>query len=191
MKQNNINHIAELLDCFLQGQTSEAEEQQLTDYFCHADHLPEEWSLYKKLFQSFRTEAYDFSPEEMEVMLIDSVTEQRIRPISSRRPWRIVVRIAAAACLLVVISTVAFRHWALHEEEASPQVAQEITVGELLETLTILVETTPEDATITATPSSGGILVSTSAPHGASVSYMLHRRADNSTLELISQLVHN
>ena len=48
MKQNDtINKVAELLDRFLQGQTTEAEEQQLTDYFCHADEIPEEWSLYK------------------------------------------------------------------------------------------------------------------------------------------------
>ena len=192
MKQNShINKVAELLDRFLQGQTNEAEEQQLTDYFCHADHIPEEWSHFRELFQSFRTEVYDFSPEEMEALLTDSVAEQRIRPISSRHPWRIAVRIAAAACLLAVISLVAFRPWASTEEEPSPQVAQEITVGELLETLTILAETAPEDATITATPSTSGIEVSTSTPHGASVTYMLNRRADHSTLELTSQLIHN
>lgn len=192
MKQNShINKVAELLDRFLQGQTNEAEEQQLTNYFCHADHIPEEWSHFRELFQSFRTEAYDFSPEEMEALLTDSVAEQRIRPISSRHPWRIVVRIAAAACLLAVISLVAFRPWASTEEKPSPQVAQEITMGELLETLIILAETTPEDATITATPSTSGIEVSTSTPHGASVTYMLNRRADHSTLELTSQLIHN
>ena len=192
MKQNDtINKVAELLDRFLQGQTSEAEEQQLIDNFCHADHIPEEWSHYKELFQSFRTEAYDFSSEEMEALLTDSVGAQRIRPISNRHPWRIVVRVATAACLLAVISLVAFRPWASTEEEPSPQVAQEITVGELLETLTILAETAPEDATITATPSTGGIEVSTSTPHGASVTYMLNRRADHSTLELTSQLIHN
>lgn len=192
MKQNDtINKVAELLDRFLQGQTSEAEEQQLIDYFCHADHIPEEWSPYKELFQSFRTEAYDFSSEEMEALLTDSVGAQRIRPISNRHPWRIVVRVATAACLLAVISTIAFRPWASPEEKPSPQVAQEITMGELLETLTILAETTPEDATITATPSTSGIEVSTSTPHGASVTYMLNRRADHSTLELTSQLIHN
>lgn len=191
MEQNDtINKVVGLLDRFLQGQTSEAEEQLLTDYFCHADHIPEEWSHYKELFQSFRTEAYDFSPEEMEALLTDSVAGQCIRPIPRRRPWRIAVRIAAAACLLAVISMVAIRPWASPEEESSPQVAQEITVGELLETLTILAETAPEDATITATPSTSGIEVSTSTPHGASVTYMLNRRADHSTLELTSQLIH-
>ena len=191
MKQNDtINKVAELLDRFLQGQTSEAEEQQLTDYFCHADHIPEKWSLYKELFQSFRTEAYDFAPEEVELLLTDSVAEQCIRPISSRHPWRIAVRIAAAACLLAVISLVAFRPWTSSEEEPSPQVAQEITVGELLETLTILAEATPEDATITATPSTIGIKISTTTPRGKSATYTLKRRTDNTTLEMTSQLIH-
>lgn len=192
MKQNShINKVAELLDRFLQGQTNEVEEQQLTDYFCHANHIPEEWIHFKEVFLSFRTEAYDFTSEEMEVLLTDSVDVQRIEHISSRHPWSIVARIAVAACLLAVISLVAFRPWTSSEEEASPKVVQEITVGELLETLTILAETAPEDATITATPSTGGIEVSTSTPHGASVTYMLNRRADHSTLELTSQLIHN
>lgn len=191
MKQNDtINKVAELLDRFLQGQTTEAEEQQLTDYFCHADEVPEEWSLYKEMFQSFRTDAYNFSSEEIDGLLTEPVASQCAGRISSRRPWRIAVRIAAAACLLAVISLVAFRPWTSSEEEPSPQVAQEITVGELLETLTILAEATPEDATITATPSTSGIKVSTTTLRGKSATYTLKRSTDNTTLEMTSQLIH-
>ncbi|MGN0047962.1 MAG: hypothetical protein ACI37U_03555 [Bacteroides sp.] len=191
MKQKKVD-IAELLDKFFQGETGEAEEQLLTDYFVHTEHIPEEWSLYKELFRSFRTDAYDFSSEEIDAM--ESASMAAGQPIGkrSRRHFRLVARwMAVAACLPVVIWTVGFRPWTSPKEENPAPVSQEITVGELLETLTILAETTPEDATITATHRAGGIEVSTSTLQGTSVTYTLRRRADNSTLELISQLVQN
>ena len=191
MKQKKVD-IAELLEKFLQAETSEAEEQLLTDYFAHTEHIPEEWSLYKELFRSFRTDAYDFSSEEMDAM--GSAPMAAGQPIgkTSRRHFGLVARwMAVAACLLAVIWTVGFRPWTSPKEENAVPASQEITVGELLETLTILAETTPEDATITATRGAGGIEVSTSTLQGASVTYTLRRRADNSTLELISQHIHN
>ena len=189
MKQKKVD-IAELLDKFLQGETSEAEEQLLTDYFCHADHIPEEWSLYKELFQSFRTDAYDFSSEELDAMESTPMATGQSIGKTSRRHFGLVARwMAVAACLLAVIWAVGFRPW-LQEENPDP-VSQEITAGELLEALTILAETAPEDATITATRRAGGIEVSISTLQGTSVTYTLRRRADNSTLELISQHIHN
>ena len=190
MKQEKVD-IAELLDKFLQGETSEAEEQLLTDYFAHTEHIPEEWSLYKELFRSFRTDAYDFSSEEMDAM--ESAPMAAGQPIgkTSRRHFGLMVRwMAVAACLLAVIWTVDFRPWTSPKEESPVPESQEITVGELLETLTILAETTPEDATITATPSTSGIKVSTITPCGKSATYTLKRSTDNTTLEMTSQLIH-
>lgn len=199
MKQKKMD-IAELLEKFLKGETCEAEEQMLTDYFYHADQIPEDWHIYKELFQSFRTDAYDFSPEEMDEMLaaapeetgtkFEAATEFSLRT-SHRCYWRITGWIAAAACLSALVFTAALRPWKSSEQESSSQVAQEITLDELLETLNILAEAIPEDATITATPAKDGIEVITSTPQGTSATYALKRRADSSTLELTSQLIHN
>lgn len=196
MKQKNMD-IAELLDRFIQGQTSEAEERQLTDYFCHTDDIPAEWNIYQELFRSFRTDAYDFTTEEVKAMLTPKEMEAKPkstpqRSISTPRKhaWQIATRVSVAACLLALISTVALRLWHSSDEETSPQVNQEITVGELLETLTILAATTPDDATITATSTADGIQVSMATHEGRSASYLLTRRSDNSTLEMTSQHIH-
>lgn len=68
MIQTNEN-IGKLLERFVQGLTTESEEQLLSDYFCTAEAIPEEWMVYKELFDSFSTDAYDFSEDEKDAML--------------------------------------------------------------------------------------------------------------------------
>ena len=62
-------NIGKLLERFVQGLTTESEEQLLSDYFCTAEAIPEEWMVYKELFDSFSTDAYDFSEDEKDAML--------------------------------------------------------------------------------------------------------------------------
>lgn len=62
-------YIASLLEKFLEGQSTEAEEQTLSEYFDSADDVPAEWVAYQELFRSFTTDAYDFSNEEIDAML--------------------------------------------------------------------------------------------------------------------------
>lgn len=62
-------NIAKLLERFVQGLTTESEEQLLLDYFCTAEAIPEEWMVYKELFDSFSTDVYDFSEDEKDAML--------------------------------------------------------------------------------------------------------------------------
>lgn len=62
-------NIGKLLERFVQGLTTESEEQLLSDYFCTAEAIPEEWMVYKELFDSFSTDVYDFSEDEKDVML--------------------------------------------------------------------------------------------------------------------------
>lgn len=57
-------NIGKLLERFVQGLTTESEEQLLSDYFCTAEAIPEEWMVYKELFDSFSTDVYDFSEDE-------------------------------------------------------------------------------------------------------------------------------
>lgn len=62
-------NIGKLLERFVQGLTTESEEQLLSDYFCTAEAIPEGWMVYKKLFDSFSTDVYDFSEDEKDAML--------------------------------------------------------------------------------------------------------------------------
>ena len=68
MIQTNEN-IGKLLERFVQGLTTESEEQLLSDYFSTAEAIPEEWMVYKELFDSFSTDVYDFSEDEKDAML--------------------------------------------------------------------------------------------------------------------------
>lgn len=62
-------NIGKLLERFVQGLTTESEEQLLSDYFCTAEAIPEEWMVFKELFDSFSTDVYDFSEDEKDAML--------------------------------------------------------------------------------------------------------------------------
>ena len=63
MIQTNEN-IGKLLERFVQGLTTESEEQLLSDYFCTAEAIPEEWMVSKELFASFSHVVYDFREDE-------------------------------------------------------------------------------------------------------------------------------
>ena len=80
MKQNE--HIASLLEKFLEGQSTEAEEQTLSEYFDRADDVPAEWTAYQELFRSFTTDAYDFSDEEIDAMLAPTPSKKGIVVLS-------------------------------------------------------------------------------------------------------------
>ena len=49
--------IQRMLDRFMAGTTTEAEERLLTDYFCEAVDLPAEWEAYAVMFRGFRQQA--------------------------------------------------------------------------------------------------------------------------------------
>ena len=68
MIQTNEN-IGKLLERFVQGLTTESEEQLLSDYFSTAEAIPEEWMVFKELFDSFSTDVYDFREDEKDAML--------------------------------------------------------------------------------------------------------------------------
>ena len=62
-------NIGKLLERFVQGLTTESEEQLLSDYFSTAEAIPEEWMVFKELFDSFSTDVYNFSEDEKDAML--------------------------------------------------------------------------------------------------------------------------
>ena len=89
MLKYNEDNIKELLLRFTEGQTTEAEEEVLKDYFTHSEHIPEEWEAYKDLFSSFDTDAYDFTQEEVDAMFVAEPAKKR-----AIWPW------IAAACAI-------------------------------------------------------------------------------------------
>lgn len=97
MLKYNEDNIKELLLRFTEGQTTEAEEEVLKDYFTHNEHIPEEWEAYKYLFSSFDTDAYDFTQEEVDAMFVAGPAKKR-----AIWPWLSIAGIAA--CLFLVFT---------------------------------------------------------------------------------------
>lgn len=97
MLKYNEDNIKELLLRFTEGQTTEAEEEVLKDYFSHSEHIPEEWEAYKDLFSSFDTDAYDFTQEEVDAMFVAEPAKKR-----AIWPWLSIAGIAA--CLLLIFT---------------------------------------------------------------------------------------
>lgn len=112
MKQNE--YIASLLEKFLEGQSTEAEEQTLSEYFNSADDVPVEWVAYQELFRSFKTDAYDFSDEEIDAMLAPSPSKKGI--VVSLLRW------SAVACAIIAVLAGA---WLYYKDIApSPTISQ-------------------------------------------------------------------
>ena len=94
-------YIEKLLGKFVDGLTTELEEQQLAEYFDTADDIPAEWQVYKEMFRSFKTDDYNFSNAELDAMLT--------QPKPALHIWRWMF---VAACAAVVVAFVAIRPWA-------------------------------------------------------------------------------
>lgn len=107
-------YIASLLEKFLEGESTEAEEQTLSEYFDSADDVPAEWAAYQELFRSFTTNAYDFSDEEIDAMLAPTPSKKGI--VMSLLRW------SAVACAIIAVLAGA---WLYYKDIApSPTISQ-------------------------------------------------------------------
>lgn len=112
MKQKE--YIASLLEKFLEGQSTEAEEQTLSEYFNSADDVPAKWAAYQELFRSFKTDAYDFSDEEIDAMLSPTPSNKGI--VVNLLRW------SAVACATIAVLAGA---WLYYKDIApSPTISQ-------------------------------------------------------------------
>ena len=113
-------YIERLFGKFVDGLTTELEEQQLAEYFDTADEIPAEWQVYKEMFRSFKTDIYNFSNAELDAMLTSDVAVEpsaaHILPKHTSHLWRWV---AVAACAAVVVAFVAIRPWAAFTDNTS------------------------------------------------------------------------
>ena len=101
-------YIERLLGKFVDGLTTELEEQQLAEYFDTADDIPAEWQVYKEMFRSFKTDDYNFSNAELDAMLTQP------KPALHIWRWMFVV-----ACAAVVVAFVAIRPWTAFTDNTS------------------------------------------------------------------------
>ena len=97
MLKYNEDNIKKLLLRFTEGQTTEAEEEVLKDYFTHSKHIPEEWEAYKDLFSSFDTDAYDFTQEEVDAMFV-------AEPAKKRAIWPWIAAACAIGALIMFVT---------------------------------------------------------------------------------------
>lgn len=132
-------NIGKLLERFVQGLTTESEEQLLSDYFSTAEAIPEEWMVYKELFDSFSTDVYDFSEDEKDAMLAQ-VPRKKAK---SATLW-----IWAAAACAVAVMVIAIPMMRNSGEMARKPVAEVRRQAEVRR----VVETTPDVPTQTAEP---------------------------------------
>ena len=210
-------NIGKLLERFVQGVTTESEEQLLSDYFCTAEAIPEEWMVYKELFDSF-------SEDEKDAMLA------RVPRKKSKSATLWIWAVAACVVAVMVIAIPMMRNsWEMAQKpvaevrrqvevkrvvETTPDVptqkvepraetapkpaksagrAQEkqterISTPELLEAVALLADVVPDDIVISSHDDE--FKVSTVSDNGNSNSYMLRRGSGESSIELISQSIN-
>lgn len=132
-------NIGKLLERFVQGLTTESEEQLLSDYFSTAEAIPEEWMVYKELFDSFSTDVYDFSEDEKDAMLAQ-VPRKKAK---SATLW--IWAVAACAVAVMVIAIPMMRNSGEMARQPVAEVRRQAEVKRV-------VETTPDVPTQTAEP---------------------------------------
>lgn len=124
-------NIGKLLERFVQGLTTESEEQLLSDYFSTAEAIPEEWMVYKELFDSFSTDVYDFSEDEKDAMLAR---------VPRKKAKSVTLWIWAVAACVVAVMVIAIPMMRNSGEMAQKPVAEVRRQAEVK----LVVETTPD-----------------------------------------------
>lgn len=170
-------YIEGLLEKFLEGLTTEEEEQMLQDFFCTAEDIPASWQMYKDLFLSFETDAYKFSEGEIDAILTP-VIEKKTRGVHLWK-W------AVAACAIFAVI--------YNSEKAIPaEDTQQATIStsELLEAIDLLADIGAEDVTISVSRQESGFIVNTESTDGQENSYKLSHCSNESPIEFTSQIIN-
>ena len=121
-------NIGKLLERFVQGLTTESEEQLLSDYFCTAEAIPEEWMVFKELFDSFSTDVYDFSEDEKDAMLA-RVPRKKGKSVTL---W--IWAVAACAVAVMVIAIPMMRNSGEMAQKPVAEVRRQAEVKRVVET---------------------------------------------------------
>lgn len=121
-------NIGKLLERFVQGLTTESEEQLLSDYFSTAEAIPEEWMVFKELFDSFSTDVYDFSEDEKDAMLA------RVPRKKGKSATLWIWAVAACAVAVMVIAIPMMRNSGEMAQKPVAEVRRQAEVKRVVET---------------------------------------------------------
>lgn len=121
-------NIGKLLERFVQGLTTESEEQLLSDYFSTAEAIPEEWMVFKELFDSFSTDVYDFSEDEKDAMLA-RVPRKKAKSVTL---W--IWAVAACVVAVMVIAIPMMRNSGEMAQKPVAEVRRQVEVKRVVET---------------------------------------------------------
>ena len=121
-------NIGKLLERFVQGLTTESEEQLLSDYFSTAEAIPEEWMVFKELFDSFSTDVYDFSEDEKDAMLA-RVPRKKAK---SATLW--IWAVAACVVAVMVIAIPMMRNSGEMAQKPVAEIRRQVEVKRVVET---------------------------------------------------------
>lgn len=121
-------NIGKLLERFVQGLTTESEEQLLSNYFSTAEAIPEEWMVFKELFDSFSTDVYDFSEDEKDAMLA-RVPRKKGKSVTL---W--IWAVAACAVAVMVIAIPMMRNSGEMAQKPVAEVRRQAEVKRVVET---------------------------------------------------------
>ncbi len=112
---HNDTTLQHMLDRFVSGQTTEAEEAELARYFRTAREVPAKWQAYKELFASFDTDLYSFSEAELDAMAAPeepvgmTLAAPANVPTVYRPVARRALRVAAMVALVVGVGFAAYK----------------------------------------------------------------------------------
>lgn len=96
----------DLLHRFMDGLTTEEEEQELSDFMLLSDEVPEEWEEYREMFRSFTSDAYAFSDAELESMTSESDDATFADSHGAARHTLFIYRVAACTAFLLASAAV-------------------------------------------------------------------------------------
>jgi hypothetical protein len=109
MKQYNIETIRQLLDSYMDGDTTNEEEQTLHNYFAAAgENIPEEWRAYRALFAFEDAEREALDDVGRDAAQVEDVSAQsgaqiiEMRCHGAQRKWIMYAAAACAAAMLIL-----------------------------------------------------------------------------------------
>lgn len=140
--------IEKLLGKFVDGLTTELEEQSLAEFFDTADEIPAEWQVYKEMFRSFKTDEYNFCNDELDAMLTSEVAVEpsaaQILPKQTSHIWRWMSVVACAAAVAALVwatftdNTSAVANMAVVEKPKNiDEVKSDVGIGKTHDTVVI------------------------------------------------------
>ncbi len=179
----------ELTARFLDGQTTEEEEQLLADYLENEKDLPIEWLPLRQMFRSFGSDAYDFDEEELDAMMAPC-TPARPRPLR----W---LKWAAAACIVAAFLATALIRWSgtgiplladgAVEEECPQAEAGGADEYNLLRMIGIMMEASGHEIhSVNVEREDGRIIVKALYRDNTTKCYLLKQDPNSPSLELVS-----